>query len=501
MSSCPGCSSVPRMPKKRVGRRGQEAMKGIRINRPMAFYAAVATGLASLLLSATLTSPAGLAATDTRSGPASAGQPPATPQSQIPPPPRVKPAPDFNGRTDLPNDYERGAIKLKIRTGRSISDVLSQHGLTGRYRYLSPPPFSPTEVAVGIDRNYWVEVPVGLEKSRVSALAKNTADFEWVQMLWLPNGTGALLAPNDPKYTSVPSGQPYLAWINMERAWDRTVSSGSGPGSIVVAILDSGLYASHEDSGVWKQRSGWDYLAGASMPAGQATDSGCAYGHGTKTSTIAAGDTNNSKGIAATGFNSGLLPEKVLNSSCAYAAMASGSITYDWPVRWAVAQGAHVINMSYDLGTYLPPELLDALTSAWASGVTPVASAGNANVDHRVTHHYPCDSSYVICVGAVQDSSGTKWSLSDYGAGYVDVMAPGVSILGVTNQGTADYRYDSGTSYASPLTAGVFALLRAIGKSPDQQWTAIASTAQYPGGDPNGYSSYGLINAGAALWY
>lgn len=363
----------------------------------------------------------------------------------VPPPPVAKLASNYNGRTDLPNGYERGAIKLKVRAGVNIAEALARHGLTGHYRYLSPPPFSKFDIAVGIDRNYRVEVPVGQEKAYTRGLARDTSSFEWVNMMWLPNGVGALLAPNDPKYQS--GGQSYLGWINMGRAWDRTVSSAS----IVVATLDSGLYASHEDSGVWKQRDGWDYLNGTSMPAGYATDSGCAYGHGTKVSTIAVADTNNGKGIAGTGFNSGLLPEKVLASDCSYQAKANGSITYDWPIRWATAQGAHVINMSYDIGTYLPPEMEDALAAAWTAGVTPVAAAGNNNLDHRTQHHYPCDASYVICVGGVQDSSGTKWSLSDYGPGYVDVMAPSYLILGATNQGTADYRYGSEPAAESGL--------------------------------------------------
>lgn len=91
-----------------------------------------------------------------------------------------------SGRTDLPNDYERGSIKLKIRPGLTITGVLALHGLTGRYRYLSPPPFSAYDVAVGIDRNYWVEVPTGLEKRYTAELARFTSEIEWV----IYEGTG-----------------------------------------------------------------------------------------------------------------------------------------------------------------------------------------------------------------------------------------------------------------------------------------------------------------------
>lgn len=423
---------------------------------------------------------------------------PVNPPAKLAPPPVVKPSADFNGRVDLPNDYERGAVKLKVRQGLDVETVLRRHGLAARYRYLSPPPFSQWDIAAGIDRNFWVEVPVGAEKQLVSSLARFTEDFEWVNAVWLPNGAGALLTPNDPKY---PTNQTYLSWINISGAWDKTVS-WSG---IIVATLDSGLYDDHQDAGVWKERNGWDYLAEVSMPAGSATDSGCAYGHGTKVSSMAAGDTNNGLGVAGTGFNSGILPIKVLTSGCAYGAKVYGSISYDWPIRWATSQGAHIINMSYDIGSYLPPEMQDALAAAWSAGVTPVAAAGNSNNNHAASlpnRRYPCDASYVICVGGVQSSGGTKWNLSDYGPGFVDVMAPSVNIYGATNQGTADYRADSGTSYASPLTAGVLALLRSIGKTPNQQWIALAQTAQYPSGvDPNGWSTYGLINAGAALWY
>ena len=102
-------------------------------------------------------------------------------------------------------------------------------------------------------------------------------------------------------------------------------------------------------------------------------------------------------------------------------------------------------------------------------GLTVVA-AGNSS-----TNPGYADSPYIISVSAT-DSSDNKASWSNYGA-YVDVAAPGVGIWTTTNGG--GYGAVSGTSFSSPMTAGVVALMMAAnpGLSPADLESALKSSA------------------------
>jgi len=58
------------------------------------------------------------------------------------------------------------------------------------------------------------------------------------------------------------------------------------------------------------------------------------------------------------------------------------------------------------------------------------------------------------------------------------------------------YILGSGTSYSSPMIAGIAGLLLSIGKNNNAQWTALCSTAR-----PNSWTACGWVDAGAALYY
>ena len=122
-------------------------------------------------------------------------------------------------------------------------------------------------------------------------------------------------------------------------------------------------------------------------------------------------------------------------------------------IKWAVDQGADVINMSLGIrhtGGGLPHE--DVIRYALAVGVTVVAASGN---DGTSTKYYPGALPGVVAVGAVDDD-GQVTTFTSYGAA-ITVVAPGVNILSSYAQGR--YATASGTSQASPFVAGAIALL------------------------------------------
>ncbi|MDQ3681124.1 MAG: S8 family serine peptidase, partial [Actinomycetota bacterium] len=154
----------------------------------------------------------------------------------------------------------------------------------------------------------------------------------------------AAVQPNDPRFPY----QPYLTNLGMPLAWDRT----TGSGFVRVAVVDTGVDLAHPDLvGRLDAGLGRDYVNGDSV----AQDDN---GHGTMVAGIAAASTNNSTGVAGTGWDSRIIPVKVLDSSGSGsdADTASG-------ISWAADQGATIINVSLG-GEYSSSVLREAVRHA-----------------------------------------------------------------------------------------------------------------------------------------
>lgn len=137
-------------------------------------------------------------------------------------------------------------------------------------------------------------------------------------------------------------------------------------------------------------------------------------------------------------------------------------------IRYAVDNGARVINMSFGKG--FSPEkkwVDDAVRYADDKGVLLVHAAGNDAKNNDTTFNYP--SAYYldgsrpknwITVGASGDekAGGLVAAFSNYGKRDVDVFAPGVQIY-ATVPGGNTYRDLQGTSMASPVVAGLAAFI------------------------------------------
>ncbi|MGH2377252.1 MAG: S8 family peptidase [Candidatus Limnocylindria bacterium] len=234
----------------------------------------------------------------------------------------------------------------------------------------------------------------------------------------------------------------------------------------MIAVIDSGLRATHEDAGQWKQKKGYDYIRGIEVLPGQSIDSGCDGGHGTHVTTIAAGDTHNGQGIAGAGFNSGILPMRAISGDANNDCKVWNSQTRDWPIRWSRLNGAHIVNMSYKFDGPDPDEE-SVMAESWANGVTPVTGAANDNTDYNAGgRRYPCAYLYVVCVGA-NNNSGTRCGNSGFGSSWVDFSAPAQNARGASSASDTSYTYDPcATSYATPLVSGAMALLRSLGHGP-----------------------------------
>src|SRR6266487_312963 len=124
------------------------------------------------------------------------------------------------------------------------------------------------------------------------------------------------------------------------------------------------------------------------------------------------------------------------------------------PLTYAVDHGARVINVSIG-GSSSSSTQQNAADYAWSKGAIIFASAMNNSTS---TPYYPAACSNVVAVSAT-DSSDNLATFSNFGS-WIDIAAPGTSIYTTTNGG--GYGTWNGTSFSSPLSAGLAALILSV---------------------------------------
>ncbi|MFD2169704.1 S8 family peptidase [Tumebacillus lipolyticus] len=301
----------------------------------------------------------------------------------------------------------------------------------------------------------------------VLAKLQNDANVEYAE---LDHIMKISVTPNDPSYSS----QYHLPKIQAPQAWDIT----TGSTSTKIAIIDTGVDLTHPDLSA-KIIGGYNAITGT-------TNAQDDHGHGTHVAGIAAASSNNSTNGAGVDWQARIMPIKVLD--------AGGSgYTSDIinGVNWAVANGAHIINMSLGGGA-ANASFQSAINNAWAVGAIIVAAAGN---NGNTVKQYPAAYNNVVAVAST-DSADNKSSFSTYGT-WVYVAAPGTSILSTRLGGGMTTM--SGTSMAAPVVAGVAGLVRAA--NPSLSNAGIISKI-CAGADPIGVPTWwqcGRVNARNSL--
>jgi serine protease len=273
---------------------------------------------------------------------------------------------------------------------------------------------------------------------------------------------------------------------------DAAHGTATGAGAIV-AVIDSGVNAAHPDLAA-RLLPGRDFVQNDDTP--QDTD-----GHGTHVTGIVVANKENGVGVSSVAPGATVLPLRVLGDD--------GSGTTDnvaAAIDYAVAHGAHVINLS--LGSDVPligaggdAVFNAALGRAAAANVTIVAAAGNNSVP---LCEQPSIAGRVLCVGAADRRGGRSFYSS--AAGPRGVTAPGGSGLPVTGEDVLStwndgkYMEVAGTSQAAPHVSGVAALLVSLGLRGQAAADRILATATDAGAaGPDDMYGAGIVNARAAV--
>jgi subtilisin family serine protease len=276
--------------------------------------------------------------------------------------------------------------------------------------------------------------------------------------------------PNDPYFANgllwgldnygQSSGTPH-ADIDAVDAWDVLTSASN----IVVAVLDSGIRATHEDlaANMWVNPTdgghGYNAFDGTNDPGDDGTS------HGTMVAGVLGAVGNNGKGVCGVAWRVQMMACKCLNNG------SGGDSTVIACIDYAIANGARIINASFDSPT--PSlSLSNAIAAAESAGIIWVASAGNNSYNVEVTPSYPTcyGIGNVVSVAYTTRTDGLG-SFSNYGATHVALAAPGDQIYTTFAASDSFYWPTSGTSFSAPYVAGALALM--LAKYPTENYQSI----------------------------
>ncbi len=317
--------------------------------------------------------------------------------------------------------------------------------------------------------------PVGTDIDKLITDLEKDKSVQYAQ----PNYIYKLSArPNDPQY----SRQWALPKIYAESGWGVARSNSA----VTIAILDSGVDVNHPDL---KGR-----LVSGTNTVNPLKSTRDDAGHGTHVAGIIGAAVNNGLGVAGVAGIAGvkIMPVKVFDQ------WGGSDISISDGITWAADHGAKVMNMSF--GSFYRSKVLnDAIDYAYGKGIVMVAAAGNWASEEI---SYPAAVAKVIAVSALNKNDKLA-DFSSFGP-QIDVSAPGEEIYSTywDSYKGSTYTELSGTSMASPMVAGLAALL--LAKNPKltnddvRQIIEVSATdLGDPGWDPQ--YGHGKINVYRAL--
>lgn len=325
---------------------------------------------------------------------------------------------------------------------------------------------------------------LGIGHQEVIDLLSRNSDFSIVQSnhkIWLR------AVPNDPTFSSQwhhrntgQSGGTPDADIDADEAWEITTGGATALGDEIVVCIIEGVNMEHPDlianrwqnngeiagNGVDDDGNGYvDDLYGWNVSGnnGNVTTGG----HGTNVAGMIGAKGNNNLGVAGVNWNVKIMVVSGYNVN----SEANIIACYNYPLvqrklydETNGAKGAFVVstNASWGIDGGNP-----ASVPLWCAfydtlgtyGILNCAATTNSNLNVDEDGDIPtaCASPYMVGVGRSDRNDGFA---GGYGVNTIDLASPGINVW--TTDGTNGYTSTTGTSFASPLTAGAIALLYSV---------------------------------------
>jgi subtilisin family serine protease len=431
----------------------------------------------------------------------------------------------FNDNTSV--ECIPGEIIVKLKKDATLSRA-SLAILNEKHKVYALEKVFPNAEDTILDNIYLLLVPKGSNILSIVSEYASCPDVVYVE----PNGVARTCGiPNDEQFSNQWSlqntGQVIRIQKQLGKITIRSHTSGTrdadidapetwdietGDPNVVIAILDTGVDYTHPDlaANIWNNTDeipkngidddangfiddvmGWDFVYHDNDPKD-------GLGHGTACAGIAGAVSNNGIGIAGVCWNCTIMPVQVMNKTgSGYWTDIANGITY------AADNGADVISMSFGSES-VPNILLDAVNYAYSNGVFLCASVGNHDEPIEL---YPAAYENVTAI-AMTDLHDKRSHFLTFGSNYgewVDIAAPGSLIYStsptyyISPYVRPSYDSWSGTSFATPMVAGVAALLLSKDPSltPDEVKALLCNNV-----DPyhsNKYIGTGRLNAYKAL--
>lgn len=382
-------------------------------------------------------------------------------------------------------DYKKGRLWVRLLPDASANEVFQNYIVADRilkphqslmydqFNYQVTKEFTAKRAAIlraeePLLRTYIIEWKDERTNEEVVRSLYGTKQVEYITYDYIPTMHSTSSIPNDPLI----SQQDYLDVIKAKEAWN--IYDGSP--SIVVAVIDDGASQDHPDlkdniavntneipnNNIDDDGNGYidDYnglnFAKEYEDGGQWGNTFNPNDHGNGVTGIVGATANNGIGIAGVGNKCRVFPLKVFTRESQSVREFFG---YQALV-YAALRGFKVANCSWGVGGNKSPIFQSIIDFCVARDMAIVVAAGNESTFTEAV--YPSSYFGVLGVGET-DLSGRVTATSSLGTN-LGVMAPGNDSYSIS--GPSGYAGNlRGTSFASPMVAGVVALIR--GKYPE----------------------------------
>jgi subtilisin family serine protease len=361
-----------------------------------------------------------------------------------------------------------------------------------------------------------ISVPDAAKTDELEAALRTDPDVELVQRpyIYVPAAE-----PDDALYMS--KQHSHFRAINLQSAWEQ----GNPPNEVIVAVIDGGVDITHPELAARAWTNPAEAANGLDDDANGCVDDihGCNFfanppdgatldqdGHGTFIAGLIAAERDNAAGVAGIASNARIMPVRALQLGVdSTTEQVAGAVLY------AARNGADILNMSLiikpEAGTCPVDPILGAAIqeAVEVHGASIFASTGNFTLD---CVGYPASHPLAIAVaasGPAEDSDSHAF-FSHWGP-EVDLAAPGMGLVSTCPIPTlfttpfctgAPYGEGDGTSFSTPIVAGVAALVlgREPGLTPAEVGQRLRDTARnVPDENRPNWDGAGIVDAGAAI--